>query len=621
MQRLQNLHFYAAILTLSLAAIGISAADAQTYSDIYDFNNSLVGVANPGILAQGRDGNLYGTTTGGGTGGVGGVFKITPTGTFSVIYNFDVTHGANPQSGLTLGTDGNFYGTTYVGGNFNDGTVFKITPGGVLTTLHTFSSTDGANPYAPPIQGTDASYYGTTANGGASNSGTVYKITSSGTFTMLYQFDGTHGSSPLAPLVQATDGSFYGTASAGGNLGNNGTLFKITVAGAFTVLHNFDSNFGYTPQDPLVQGSDGNFYGTTLHGGTTNGGLVFKLSPTKVFSVLHSFDTTTSADGNTPSAGLVQATDGNFYGVTTGGGTQGQGVLYKISSTGSYSVLYNFAAATGYGPETTLRQHTNGKLYGEATFGGANSEGALFAFDVGLTPFISLLPTSGKVGKSVGILGGGFTGTTGVKFGGTSATFSVVSDTYISASVPAGATTGFVTVVTPAATLTSNQKFRVTPAISSFSPLSGAVGTAVTITGTSFTGATQVKFGGVKATTLVVNSDTQVTANVPSGAKTGKITVTTAGGSATSSSSFSVTPTISSFSPSSGKVGTVVTVTGTGLTQTTKVTFGGVAATTFTVNSDAQVTATVPTGALTGKIAITTPGGTATSATSFTVTP
>src|SRR5437660_1280788 len=164
MRRLQNLLQKAFVLTLVLSALGVSGAHAQTYSNIHDFNTTtLTSPQNAGILAQGRDGNLYGTTPTGGTHGFGGVFKITPAGSFHVIYNFDGTApGKSPRSGLTLGTDGNFYGTTWQGGAHNYGTIFKIIPAGVLTVLHTFAYSDGANCYAPPIQGTDGNFYGTT---------------------------------------------------------------------------------------------------------------------------------------------------------------------------------------------------------------------------------------------------------------------------------------------------------------------------------------------------------------------------------------------------------------------------------------------------------------------------
>jgi len=545
MKRLNNLHLLALITTLALAALGISGAYAQTYSDLHDFATPLLTSPQyPGILAQGRDGNLYGTAPTGGKFGRGGVFSITPAGAYSEIYNFDGIVGANPYSGLTLGTDGNFYGTTFGGGTGGFGIVFQITPGGIVTVLHNFVLSEGAgSPYAPPIQGTDGNFYGTTTVGtGGTAHGTVYKVSPAGAFTVLYQFDNTHGSFPLAPLIQAKDGNFYGTTRDGGTAGL-GTAFKITSAGALTVLYNFDSTHGTQPYSPLVQGSDGNFYGTTRAGGTLNGGgVAFKLTAAKKLTVLCNFDATGhTADGNHPYAGLIQANDGNFYGVASAGGTNAAGTIYRITKTGVYQTVYDFASATGSLPFATPIQHTNGKLYGEATSGGAGSHGALFSFDLGLGPFITLRPTSGVVGQSVVILGQGLSQSTSVRFTpNVAADASVFSDTYMTTIVPTNATTGAVKVLLAQGNLTSNQKFLVTPVILSFSPPSGPVGTQVVITGDSLKGATKVTFGGVKALIFSVDSYTQITATVPTGAKTGKIQVTTPGGTATSPTAFTV---------------------------------------------------------------------------------
>jgi uncharacterized repeat protein (TIGR03803 family) len=539
LQRCNHLPLLALATTLALAAFGLSLARAQTYTDIHDFN--ATGLASPqysGIMAQGRDGNLYGTAPIGGTFGRGGVFVIAPDGSYSEPVNFDSTR-ANPYSGLTLGSDGNFYGGTYNGGDFGFGTVFQIAPGGVVTVLHSFSLIEGAGPYAPPIEGTDGNFYGTTTIG-AQGHGAVYKLTPSGGFTSLYPFDNTHGAAPFAPLIQAKDGNFYGTTIGGGTAGF-GTAFKITPGGALTVLYNFDSTHGSTPYAPLLQGSDGNFYGTARGGGAkNNGGVIFKLTAAKKLTVLYSFDATgATQDGVRPYAGLVQASDGNFYGVASAGGTHAAGTLYKITKAGVYSTLFNFTAATGSLPFATLRQHTNGKLYGEATSGGALGHGALFSFDIGLGAFIILQPTSGLVSQPVGILGGGLTGTKSVKFNTTNAAYSIVSDAYISTSVPAGATSGLVKVAIPGAMLKSSQKFLVTPVVLSFGPPSGPVGSQVVITGNSFTGATKVAFGSKKAV-FSVDSYTQITATVPAGAVTGKIQVTTPGGTAISPTAFTV---------------------------------------------------------------------------------
>jgi uncharacterized repeat protein (TIGR03803 family) len=523
------------------------AAHAQSFSVVYNFGSASGDPTNPsfsGIVARGRDGNLYTTAPQGGSMGDGAVIKIS--GTLNVLYSFDGIHGSDPEGGLTLATDGNFYGTTCSGGTSGSGTVFKITPSGSLTVLHNFTGGgDGQCPYAPPIQGTDGNFYGTTYGGGAGY-GVVYKMTSSGALTPLYKFDLTHGLQPFAPLVQGTDGNFYGTTASGGNNGSDaGVIFRITPAGKLTVLYNFDGGtHGGLPFGPLVQGSDGNFYGTTLSS-TGPTGVVFKITPAGTLTVLHTMNGTT--DGEFPYAGLVQATDGNFYGVNSGGGSPGAGTIFKISSKGSYSVLYNFDGTTGSTPDVTPFQHTNGVVYGDTRSGGAGNVtctagtcGVFYSLSASLPPFVSLLPYSGKVGKTIEILGQGFTSTTTVSFNGTAATPTVKSGAYLMAVVPNGATTGFVRVTTSSGTLTSNKKFRVTPQITGFSPTSGAVGTVVTITGVSLKQSTNVTFGGVKATTFTVDSDTLATATVPTGAVTGKIALTTPGGTAVSSRSFTV---------------------------------------------------------------------------------
>jgi uncharacterized repeat protein (TIGR03803 family) len=219
-----------------------------------------------------------------------------------------------------------------------------------------------------------------------------------------------------------------------------------------------------------VQASDGNFYGTTFGGGANNFGTVFKMAPDGTTSVIHDFNF--SPDGGRPTAGLVQATDGNFYGATSDGGTLGFATLYKITPGGTYTVLYTFDQTTGAYPLVTLTQHTNGTLYGDTQRGGTGPNncgfgvcsGVFYSLSGGLGPFVSLVTRAAKVGKTIGILGQGFTGTTGVSFGGTSAaTFKVVSATYLTATVPVGAHNGVVRVTTPGGTLASNKDFLVLP--------------------------------------------------------------------------------------------------------------------------------------------------------------
>jgi hypothetical protein len=185
--------------------------------------------------------------------------------------------------------------------------------------------------------------------------------------------------------------------------------------------------------------------------------------------------------------------------------------------------------------------HTSGTLYGSTRLGGTADGGVFFSLDLGVPPFVRFLPEASRVGQTVGIFGQGFTGTTAVNFNGTPASFTILSDTYLTAPVPSGATTGVVTVTTPSGTLTSNKKFQVRPQVTSFSPASGPVGTTVVITGVSLGGATRVTFDGVD-TTFTQNSGTQVTATVPSGALTGHVGVTTTGAASYGHDAFTVTP-------------------------------------------------------------------------------
>jgi uncharacterized repeat protein (TIGR03803 family) len=327
------------------------------------------------------------------------------------------------------------------------------------------TSTDGANPLPPPIQGADGNFYGTTNSAGRYGFGGVYKITAAGKFTSLYSFDDTHGAYSLAPLVQGTDGNFYGTTTSGGS-GGEGVVFKLTPAGKITVVHNFDLTHGGEARTPLIQGTDGNFYGTTVAGGTSSAGVVFQVTPTGKFTVLHNLNG--NSDGNGPDAALVQATDGKFYGVTPVGGSMQSGTIFSVDTKSKYSVLYNFdGTTTGIYASVALFQRTSGVLYGDTFQGGTGSQcacGVFYKLNKGLKPFVSLLPQAAKVGKTVEILGQGFHGVTGVSFNGTAATsFTVMSLTYLTAVVPAGATTGPVTVMIPGGNLVSNRNFRVLP--------------------------------------------------------------------------------------------------------------------------------------------------------------
>ncbi len=370
---------------------------------------------------------------------------------------------------MVQAANGDFYGVTLTGGTANEGTVFKITLSGTLTTLFNFNGTNGDGPTGTLIRATDGNFYGTTQSGGSLGQGTVFRITPSGTLTTLHSFNGgSDGVAPVAGLIQATDGNLYGTTwgDAYQNL-NVGTVFKITLGGTLTTLHSFQTTDGANPQGGLVQGSDGNLYGATEEGGTYNYGTVFKMTLAGALTTLHSFSG--GADGDTPVCTLIQATDGNFYGTAAYDGLYPNfGTVFAITPSGTLTTLHNFDSTDGSYPYAGLLQATSGGFYG-ATFAGGSSGacpfgcGTVFTLDMGLGPFVAFVGAAGKIGQTGGILGQGFTGTTSVTLNGIAVDFTVVSDTFIRATVPPGATTGYVTVNTPNAVLKSNVPFRVIP--------------------------------------------------------------------------------------------------------------------------------------------------------------
>ena len=576
------------------AAVTITAP-AQTFTTLKNFDGTNGSFPNS-PLVQGIDGNFYGTTGAGGSseanctsffgvGECGTVFKITAKGALTTVYNFcaetGCTDGAYPHAGLIQTADGTLYGTTEFGGSIfgycpqvasgDCGTVFKITPGGKETVLHTFLLADGSLPQASLVRGSSSNFYGTTSEGGGGpcgnyGCGTVFKIMPGGGFTSLCTFlaqgecqdlFGTAGT-----LIQGTDGNFYGTTigyeppgvsdcSVNLSLGC-GHVFSITPSGALSILYAFCSQTncadGATPNAPLLQGNDGNFYGTTSAGGANNAGEVFKITPAGSLTVLYSFCSQTNCtDGYAPFAGLVQGTDGNFYGTTTDASTgTGRGTIFQVTPAGKLTTIHTFSESgePGPGPELSgsLIQGTDGSFYGVTTAGGTNNDGTVFRLSLGLGSFVEAQFNFGIVGSNVVILGSNLTGTTSVRFNGRTAAFTVVSDTEITATVPAGATTGKFGVTTPAGTLISNQKFHVMPQVFSISPTSGPVGTKVVITGDSFTQVGAVSLAYEWPMSFTVDSDTQITATIPDSGTTGDISIRTPGGIAHTTGKFTVTP-------------------------------------------------------------------------------
>jgi len=278
-------------------------------------------------------------------------------------------------SGLVLGKDGNFYGTA-LGGDYNRGVIFKLTPAGAGSVVHSFdpSTGDGGEP-SGLILGSDGNFYGTTIAGGTDGAGTVFKMTPDGTESVLYSFKGYPSDSAYAAsgLFQAGDGTFYGTTDFGGP-DNKGTVFKVSPSGIETVLYSFGSvaNDPVGGFSPLVESDDGNFYGVSGFGGTSNDGAVFKITPEGILTLVHSFSGG-SNDGSDPYAsGLLKGSDGNFHGVTSGGGPNNGGIVYKLTPAGDETIMYAFDSSAGFGfhPEGALVEDSDGNLYGGTQSGG-----------------------------------------------------------------------------------------------------------------------------------------------------------------------------------------------------------------------------------------------------------
>lgn len=465
-------------------SILVSSLPAQDFTTLATFNGKNVadGAYPTSPLAQGIDGNFYGTSKNSGLKGSGTDFKVTPGGTLTGGHYFcgkaGCSDGGFPLGALVQGLDKDLYGTASDGGECSGcGTVFEITTGGTEITLYSFAGgADGAGPEGGVIQASNGNLYGTTYDGTGFGYGTVFEMTPSGSLTTLHTFQGTDGEYSSGQLVQGTDGNFYGTTQTGGAY-NYGTVFKITPSGTFTTLHSFDGSDGSLLQAGLMQGSDGNFYGTTIYGGANNTcakgcGTVFKITPQGALTTLHSFDGT---DGQNPQAGLIQATDGNLYGATSPIGLDIDcdasgclGTIFKITTGGTFTTLHSFTGPDGMYPMGALMQATDGTLYGTTYEGGATSAicpsygcGTVFSLSLGLGPFVKTLPAIRSVGQSVIILGTDLTGATSVTFNGTPATFTVVSATEITTKIPTGATSGTVVVTTPNGTLSSNVVFTI----------------------------------------------------------------------------------------------------------------------------------------------------------------
>lgn len=360
-----------------------------------------------GRLVQAADGNFYGTTYNGGPGDAGTVFRMSPSGALATLFRFGTNravYGFCPAGPPVQGGDGNLYITTCCWPPLSgmSGTVLRMNPSGEVSVLVSFSGTNGDTGGYSLCQGSRGELYGATAHGGSgyngsatSGDGTVYAVTPAGHLTVLHSFSGADGCVPLCGLIFGADGNLYGMADHGGigyapayndNNTGNGTIFKVTPSGTFTLLYSFTGGAdGANPQRPLVGAADGNFYGTAAYGGANGCGTVFKMTPAGILTTLYSFSG--RDDGANPVSELLGGTDGNFYGTTSAGGAAGSGTVFRITLSGTLTTLYSFTGRSdGAKPLAGLMRASDGNFYGTTSAGGALGAGTIFRFSAPPAP-------------------------------------------------------------------------------------------------------------------------------------------------------------------------------------------------------------------------------------------
>jgi uncharacterized repeat protein (TIGR03803 family) len=387
------------VVRLAIAAVAVAATTSvsaqeqgTTYEVVSSFNIAFLNGSAPSSLRQANDGTFYGTTRVGGLFGKGTLFRMDATGVVTPLHNFSGANDGGLPFGLVRASDGRFYGITAEGGALGFGTVFRFVPGGVVTTLHEFSETDSRSP-VDLFAASDGNVYGLTRGGGDFDNGTIFVIDPGGSFTTIHSIPLSAGRA-MASLVKGSDGRFYGTAEQGGDL-LGGTLFAIDGDGTLTILHAFAVGFFFAGRDGqqpvgLIQGRDGRLYGTTRFGGEFSHGTLYSIDLAGNYSVLHSFSGTT--DGGRPETDLVEASDGNFYGVTAFAGK-----VFRVDPTGTVTPLHVLPDSS----PGDLIQGADGLLYGTT---GCCDGGTIFTVDLQATTLATLHQF--RVGESVGIPNG-----------------------------------------------------------------------------------------------------------------------------------------------------------------------------------------------------------------------
>jgi uncharacterized repeat protein (TIGR03803 family) len=424
MQLFLSLRRAAAVLTTSLL-LTAAAQDASARTQeanvisvaalatltLENAPNSIRG--NP-LLAS--DGNIYFVSSAGGK-AYGSIAKLAPDGTISVVYAFaNSDEGYNAYAGLTQGSDGNFYGTTYFGGEKNGGSIFKLTPSGTFTLLRSLGQNkqDAYFPYTGLVQGPDGNLYGTTLRGGVNDKGTVFRISTSGDFSIITSFAGSDGENPEGTLIVGADGNLYGTTLQGG-ADNRGTIFRVTTAGSVSTVYSFPSlgsfnalglatnDTGANPRAGLFLAADGNYYGTAYQGGANGYGTVYRMTPGGAVSVVHAFTGPPFGSGF-PLSSVTQDAAGNLYGTTESGGYLNQGTAWRIAPDGTYSLLHSFSGSLidGGKPYGTLVP-LNNALYGATLSDSVAGLGVIFKLETGVGGVLpvefSVSPTDIGVGS------------------------------------------------------------------------------------------------------------------------------------------------------------------------------------------------------------------------------
>ena len=465
---------------LALAAIMFGLAPrAQAQTITYLAGQDISAPVDPPMFVQATDGNFYSAGYSGFQPN-GYIYRMTPSGEITIIHSFcqqtGCADGDQPQPPL-LGSDGNLYGVTTAGGTSAlAGTFYKLTLSGEFTQLYSFCPTTGCDDGQTPtgiLEGRDGNFYGVAIFGGANDrdnggAGTLFSISPTGQFKLLYSFCSVahcaDGERPPSTPILGDDGNLYGVTQFGGTgTGGVGVAYKFTPAGVYSVLYNFCSAAhcidGAQPLS-VTQGPHSTLFGITTTGGTKFCGTAFRLGQNNnSYQVLHRFSDDASCN---PFNALTLANDGNFYGVL--GPHSGGGLIFRLTPQGEFTSLYDFSCCQrATDPAGMLFQAPDGNLYGATLYNGLPCcNGAIFKFSNGLGPLVQTVPRAGKAGKQIIVLGNHLTGTSSVSFNGVPASFTVESDSYIQATVPAGATTGKVSVVTATGTLNSNPQFVVT---------------------------------------------------------------------------------------------------------------------------------------------------------------